>query len=472
MPPTPTQPPRVAVLGGGITGLTAALELNEAEPFVDWKLFDAAPRLGGVLQTVDHDGYRVELSADNFLTRDPWATDLCRRVGLEDELLETDPARRRALVVCRGRVQRVPSGFVLMSPQKAWPILASPILSLRGKARLAAEPFVPARRDAADESLASFARRRLGTEVYQRLVQPLVAGIYTADPEKLSLRATLPQFLQQEAEHGSLTRAALKAKRTRERNESGARYSQFVAPRLGMQQLVDAIRDRLPQNRVETGVRVDNCEPTVGGRWRLLDDAGQSLGLFDGVVVTLPAKHAAQAVRAANEKLASELASIEYAGASVVCFGVKQEQITRPIDGFGFVVPAIERRRLIAASFASYKFPGRAPDGRVLVRVFVGGALQPELAELDDEQLAMLARQELADLVGLEGEPETTRVVRWPGAMPQYHVGHLDRVERIEALTQDHPGLELAGAAYRGVGIPQCVRSAQSAVERLLSKLR
>lgn len=464
--------PRIAILGGGITGLAAALRLNDSPRPIDWTLFESSPRLGGVLETVDVEGYRLELSADNFLTRDPWATDLCCRVGIEDDLLPTDPARRRALVLNRGVVRRVPEGFVLMSPQKAWPILASPILSLAGKARLAAEALVPRREDDADESIAAFARRRLGREAFERLVQPLVAGIYTADPDRLSMRATMAQFVTQEREHGSLTRAALAKKNPKaaeERGESGARYGLFVAPRHGMQQLIDATAACLPGERLRTGTAVASVQCANADRWRLTDPDGGSLGEFDEVIVTTPAYVAARQLAEAAPGLADTLGQIEYAGCSVVCLGVKTSQVKKPIDGFGFVVPAVEGRRLIAASFSSYKFPGRAPDERILLRVFVGGALQPELAELENAELIQIVRAELGDLVGLTGEPDFARVARWPRRMPQYHVGHLDRVARIEEQAAE-AGIQLAGAAYRGVGVPQCIHSGQQAAERAVAR--
>lgn len=470
--PANHRPRRVAILGGGITGLAAALRLEEADQEIDWHLYEAAPRLGGILETVQEGGYRIERSADNFLTRDPWAIDLCRRVGLEEELLPTDPARRRALVVCRGEVQRVPEGFVLMSPQKIGPILRSPILSVGGKARLAAEPFIPTRKDQSDESVASFVRRRLGREAFERLVQPLVAGIYTADPERLSMNATMHQFVEQEQQHGSLARAAIAKRRQANtgRSESGARYGLFVAPRLGMQQLIDAIENRLPARRLHKNAQVERVERTTADGWRVSPSALRESEDFDELIITLPAQPAADVLRTADAALSERLAAIEYAGCSVVCLGVAASQVTRPIDGFGFVVPAIEDRRLIAASFASYKFPGRAPDQRLLIRVFVGGALQPELGTLDDRRLIEIALEELHDLVGLQGPPELAQVARWPQRMPQYHVGHLDRVEAIEQRAAQI-GLELAGAAYRGVGIPQCIHSGEQAAERVLGRL-
>ncbi|MGL4512743.1 MAG: protoporphyrinogen oxidase [Lacipirellulaceae bacterium] len=475
--PDPTAPPprRVAIVGGGIAGLAAAHWLVENAPAAQWTLFESTPRLGGVLETERFDApggeWLVERSADNFLNRDPWATDLCQRVGIASDLLPTDPARRRALVVSRGVVRPVPPGFVLMSPWPIGPTLNSSVLSVAGKLRLACEPLVPRRRDPSDESVASFARRRLGREVFERLVQPLVGGIYTADPEKLSMRATLPQFVEQERTHGSLLRAAWRAGRQpssiEDATESGARYGLFLAPRGGMKQLIDAVAARLPAERVKLSRPVAAIERTgAAPGWNVVDPRGDSLGRFDSVIVATPAHHAARIVRGVDTGLADELAAIEYAGASVVCLGLRADQVANPINGFGFVVPAIEKRGVLAVSFASLKFPGRAPDGGLLARAFVGGALDPQRAELDDDALVRLAADELRALVGLRGEPLWGRVVRWPRSMPQYHVGHVERVERIEARVAAIARLELAGAAYRGVGVPQCVRSGELAAQR------
>lgn len=465
--------PSVAILGGGIAGLSAALKIHESRPSLDWTLFESEANLGGVLQTTRRDGWLIERAADNFLTREPSALELCRRIGIEEELLETNPHRRRALVVNRGRVARVPEGFVLASPRSLWPTLTSSVLSLRGKLRLACEPLIPRRpkQAADDESVARFASRRLGREAFERLVQPLVAGIYTADPEKLSMEATLPQFLRQEEEHGSLWRAARRSPSSGEDSESGARYGLFLAPREGMHSIVETVSRRLPEERIRCGTRVLRVEKLTEG-WNVVGPDNAPLGRFDAVILAVPSYRAAELLSDAAVELSQELAAIEYAGVSIVCLGVREDQVTRPIDGFGFVAPIVERRRIVATSFSSYKFPDRSPEGRLLIRVFVGGALQAELAELPDKELIRIAQEELADLVGLRGEAELTEVARWPRRMPQYHVGHLDRVDTIERLAECEDGLELAGAAYRGVGVPQCVRSGEHAAMRVLDRLR
>lgn len=476
-PRTPTPPPhsgnkpttRIAVIGGGISGLAAAHRLGEIRPECEVQVLEASPQLGGVLQTVRQGDYLIETAADNFITKLPWAEELCERLGLADELLPTEPSLRKALVVSRGKIEPVPQAFVLMSAGKLWPLVTTPILSLPGKLRLALEPLVARRRDPSDpsdESVASFVRRRLGNEAFERLVQPLVAGIYTADPERLSMRAAMPKYFEQEQQYGSLWRGRRLEKST---TESGARYGAFVAPKLGMGQLVTTLAERLPQDAIKCNTPVRSVMP-AGSAWRVELADGQS-SEYTGVVLATPAPHVAESVNAFAPELAASLGKIEYSSVAIAVLAVARRDIAKPLRGFGFVVPSVERRRIIAASFASLKFPGRAPDDQVLVRVFIGGALQPELLEGDDKQLISLAREELGDLIGLGGEPAYQSVFRWPASMPQYHLGHHSLVDRIEQLVAQQPGLELAGNAYRGVGIPQCIRSGELAAERILSQL-
>jgi oxygen-dependent protoporphyrinogen oxidase len=463
-------PSRVAILGGGISGLAAAHRLTEIAPQCEVRLFEAQERLGGILQTIRRGDYLIERSADMFTTREPWALDLCKRVALADELIETDQRFRKALIVFRGKLYPVPEGFQLLTPSKLWPMAASPLLSTTGKLRMAGEYLVPPRRTPGDESLASFVRRRLGPEAFERLVQPLVGGIYTADPEKLSMAATLPQFLEMERRNGGLLRSILKvpAKRERQDEGSGARYGQFLAPRQGMSQLVDAVAARLPAGCVKLQMRVDALAK-VNDQWMLTLSNGATEA-FDAVIFALPtSKH--PLLTAVDAALATLLSQIEHASCSVVVLGYRRSQIKHPLNAFGFVVPAIEKRKVIAGSFASIKFPGRAPDDRVLIRVFIGGALQPELARWPEDELISLAQAELAALIGASGEPEVAEVVRWLDAMPQYHVGHLDLVAQIESRAAEIPRFALAGNAYRGVGIPFCIRSGEQAAERVIDRL-
>ena len=476
---------RVAVIGGGITGLAAAHHLRELNPSLQVTLFEASSRLGGVLETRREHGCLIERSADMFTTRDPWALDLCRRLGFADQLINTNLANRQAYVVHRGRLQAVPEGFTLMSPARIGPVLRTPLLSCRGKLRLAGEYFIPRRRETTDESLQQFAVRRFGQETYERLIQPLIGGIYTADPTRLSMQATMKQFIDLEREYGSCIRGMRsKSKRSvsaaepaAARGESGARYGMFVAPRGGFSTLVDALAQRLPAGCVQLNAvvasvtRIANDNGPTAGRWRVqLQGEEASERQFDSVILAAPAPHAAKMVTGFDQGLSDLLLRIEYAGAAVVVAGYARHAITRPINGFGFVVPLVERRRILAGSLASVKFAGRAPDDLVLTRTFLGGACQPELLKWSDVELANAAREELAELLGISQPPGFAEVVRWEGKMPQYHVGHLQLVDQIEERERSWPGLALAGNAYRGVGIPFCIRSGEQAAERLLAQ--
>jgi len=455
-------PQRVAIIGGGITGLAAAHRLGELSPRTEVTVFEAAARAGGILQTELRDGYLIERAADMLSTKDPWALDLCRRIGFEDDLIGTNDAHRRALVVHRGKLQPVPEGFTLMSPARLWPVVKTPLLSWRAKVRLACERFVSAKRDDRDESLEAFATRRLGREVYQRLVQPLIGGIYTADPTQLSMQAAMPEFVAMEREFGNLTRGVREKAAKQQRAGTGARYGLFVAPRHGMSTLVDALTARLPAGCLQLGTTVEQIQRHAG-TWRLrLAGAEQPLE-FDALIAAVPSHVAASLLDSIDAELSRELAAISYASVAIPVLGYRREQIAHPLNGFGFVVPFVERRQILSVSFASVKFSGRAPDDCVLLRVFIGGACQGELVELPDEKLFEIAERELAELLGAQGEPQLRALVRWRNAMPQYHLGHLQRVARIDERAAKVPSLALAGNGYRGVGIPYCIRSGEQA---------
>ena len=472
---SPPQPHRVAVIGGGISGLAAAHRLLQLQPDANLTLLEAGARLGGALHTHRDGDLLIEQGADSFLTAPAAARQLCEQLGIADELIPVSRENRRALVVCRGQLQPVPPGFVLMAPHRLKEIWKSPILSLRGKLRIMREPWVRPppgiQQEDYDESVASFARRRLGWEVCERLVQPLMAGIYVADAERLSLAATQPRFLQAERDYGSLwgyVRAA-RAKGNREGGSSGARYDAFVTPSLGVGQLVDALAASLPPNAIQMNAPVQQVSRRAN-HW-LISRPNSAPEIYDGLLLAVAAPVAGALLQQIDEGLADKLCQIRHASSVVVSLVYRCDQIRAPLDAFGLVAPAMERRKIIAASFASQKFPGRAPANMTILRVFLGGTLQPDLVELPDEQLIALASAELDDLMGVVGDPEMYQVKRWRDAMPQYDVGHLALVKQIEEAAGQHPGLALAGNAYRGVGIPHCIAYAQQAAERIHQSL-
>ncbi|MDX2170372.1 MAG: protoporphyrinogen oxidase [Deltaproteobacteria bacterium] len=461
--------PRVAVIGGGITGLAAAHRLVELaaaqQRALEVRLYEQAARAGGVIATERPDGYVVELGPDSFLSEKPAALRLCERLDLTGQLVGTQEEFRRTYVVRDGRLHPLPDGFLLMAPTRMWPLLTTPLFSWSGKLRMGLDLLLP-RGPGGDESLSAFVTRRLGREALERVAQPLVGGIYTADPASLSLAATMPRFLEMERRERSVVRAMWRQQRQAARREgSGARWSLFLSFDGGLQCLVDALVARLPAGTLRCGLAVGGIGRAADGRWRLAD--GEPA---DAVLVAAPAPAAAALVRDLDATLADDLAGIPYASSATVTLAYRREDVPHPLDGFGFVVPHVERRALLAGTFSSLKYPGRAPDGTVLIRAFVGGALQPELVELSDAALLRSVRQELGELLGVRVEPLLSRIARWRRAMPQYQVGHLDRIARIRSRAAAL-GLHLAGNAYEGVGIPDCIRSGETAAEALFAGL-
>ncbi len=469
-------PVRVVVVGGGVTGLAAAYRLVELGARrvipVEVTVCEAGPRPGGTIDTEQREGYLIEAGPDAFLTEKPWALDLCRRIGLDAHLVGTRPIHRRTFVVRAGRLHPLPDGFALLAPTRLGPLLRSRLFSWRGKARMALDLVLPARPADGDESLGRFVTRRLGREALERAAQPMVAGIYTADPDALSLAATMPRFLAMERRHGSVIRGLRRARDGH--GAGGPRWSLFVAPADGMAALVAALASRLPPGALRLRRRVVSLErsPERAGdgapAYRVALDDGSTLRA-GGVVLACGSHEAARLVGNLDPDLAGLLRGIPYASSAVVTLAYRREEIAHPLDGFGFVVPKVEGRPIIACTFSSVKFLGRAPEGRVLLRVFLGGALDPGVLERDDAHLARTAADELRMLLGATAPPHLVRVHRHTAAMPQYLVGHLDRVSAIEQRAARLPGLALAGAAYRGVGIPDCIRSGEEAAERVLA---
>ncbi len=477
--PADTVGHRIAVVGAGITGLSAALKLIALRDDVQVDVFETSDRVGGAIRTELRDGFLVEHGPDSFITTKPGGIRLCDDLGFSDQLIGTEEQHRRSLVVHRGRPVPIPEGFMLMAPAKPMAILKTPILSMRGKLRLLSEYWRRPRVPEGDESLASFVRRRFGAETLDRLVQPLVGGIYTSDPERLSLQATMPRFPAMEQEHGSVIRATLKAARGSRGEDkavsgSGARYGLFAAPVEGLSSLVETLQRRLEESgRVifHFKSRVQGVQANQGRskRWTLTGDASlETGGAFDQIVLTTPAWVTAQLLAGCRDpQLSERLAEIEYASSAIVVTGHQLSDFRDSLNAFGLVVPEKEHRQVLAVSFSSRKFAGRAPDGQVLLRTFVGGAMQPELFDRSDEELLQIVDTELRELLGMCKEPKFAVVSRHARAMPQYYVGHLDLVRDIEQRIAQFDGLELAGNAYTGVGIPDSISSGYAAAERM-----
>jgi oxygen-dependent protoporphyrinogen oxidase len=464
-----TRPHRIAVLGGGLSGLAAAHRLSElsterGQP-LEVHLFEANAQLGGSIWTDSVDAYPVvDGGADMFITDKPWGLALAERLGLGPKLISPGSKYRRSLVLHNGQPVEVPEGFTLMAPTQWLPMVKTPLLSWRGKARMAADVLLPRGEHGPDddESIGSFVRRRFGQELLDRMVQPLVGGIYTGNPEHLSLKATLPRFLEMERDDRSVTLGAIKRGRAASKGTSGARYGLFVSPKGGMGVLIQRLAERVEKTAtIHLQARVDRLERSAAGYH--LHGPQAANAPFDAVLLALPAFASATLLEKLAPELSRDLASIPYASTAVAVSGHALADVKHPLDAFGLVIPHIERRRVLAISFSSRKLENRAPRGCVQLRTFIGGAMQPELYNLSDARLEGIVLDELHALLGVDGTPDFIRIGRHPRAMPQYLVGHLSKVEAIERATAQIPGLALAGNAFRGVGIPDCIHSGESA---------
>lgn len=457
---------RIVIIGGGISGLAAAHRVLELNKSAKVTILEASDRLGGTIHTEHRDGFLIERGPDSFISEKPHAIALAKRLGIESQLIQTNEEYRRSFIVRDGRLRAVPEGFQLMAPSRMWPFLTSDIFSVPGKVRMAADLLLPRKsaNGSNDESLASFVRRRLGEEALVRMAQPMVGGIYTADPETLSLRATLPRFLDMEQKHRSLILGMLRLGRAQKTGTSGARYSLFVSFERGMQTLVE------PLTRINADLRVNTRAQrlTFDRGWTLTTDKDEQIKA-DAVCLAVPAYVAASLLDDTHKQLAQKLREIKYASTATINFAYRRAAIKHPLNGFGFVVPFVEKRSLIACTFSSVKFSGRAPEGHVLLRAFAGGALQPEIFALDEAEIARRVEADLRGLLGISEDPLFVEIAKWERSMPQYEVGHLERVEEIERMTSEVPGLTLSGNAYRGAGIPDCVRSGEASARECLN---
>jgi oxygen-dependent protoporphyrinogen oxidase len=459
---------RVAIIGGGISGLAAAFELEErrrAGVQLEYTLYESSLRLGGVLHTEKIDGCVIEAGPDSFVTEKPWAADLCRTLGIGDQLIGSNDADRKTYILTGGRLVEMPDGLMFMVPTKILPTGLSPLFSWKTKLRMTRELFHPPRAVDRDESVADFVERHYGREMVDRLADPLLSGVYGGESATLSVRAVLPRFAEMERTHGSLGRAMLAARKKMGKGPRKPAPPLFTTLKDGMQHLAESVTTRLTADSLLTNATVQAIQPEAGG-WVV--SAGMQSDHFDAVVIALPGLAAANVLRLTSGLLAHELAAVQYSSSITVGIGYDREVRHCLPPGFGFLVPRSEGKRLLAATFVHNKFPHRAPEDRALLRCFFAGVNAENVWPLSDDQIVGIVRNELLQIIGLRAEPLFSRVYKWKSAMAQYSVGHLERLERIERLRQQLPGLTLAGNAYRGIGVPDCVRSGREAAKLAL----
>lgn len=502
------RPRRVVIVGGGITGLAAAyrlLKLAGEAGRVSVTLLEGRPELGGNIRTErTADGLVIDGGPDAFVITKPQATALCKELGLGERLIGTTAENRKVYILHAGRLHALPEGMVLTVPSRVMPMARTRLLSWRAKARMALDLVLPVRRAPSgddDESIGQFMRRRLGSEVTERIAEPLLGGIFAGDVEALSARSTFPQLVELEERHGSLIKGVLAQRKARSAaasassapsqskdNKNEKAPSAFYSLIGGMGELIETLAAEVSRRGgdIRTSTRVERItEPEGAGsksgapgpRFRVhtqhAPDAESAPAVIeaDDLIIALPGYAAAHALRDLDPELTSILRSIPYESTATVFFGFRRHEVPHPLDATGLIIPKTERRRALAATFVTSKWEHRAPPDVALFRVFVGGHRDPRALEQNDESLIRLARDELTALLGVRADPFFIRVFRHERGSAQPVVGHADRMKRARHQVAKHPGLHLAGAAFEGVGIPDCVRQANEVAARIAESL-
>lgn len=455
---------KVAVIGGGITGLTAAYRLQEASAKVDILLLEASDRLGGKIGTERVDGFVIESGPDCFLSRKPRGVALCEALGITAELVGRDPRHAQTFVLRNGRLHSLPEGLTGMIPTNLDALTHSTLLSEEAIARVAQEPTLPPAPANGDESLAAFVSRRLGREAFENLIEPLMGGIYAGQADQLSLAATFPHLRQLELKHGSLLRGLTQ----RLPATSEPAYPPFVSFPQGMETLVEQLAAKLDGVDVRLNTAVTHIEKTVNG-YRLIVNGSELHTQV--VIVTTPTFVSSCLIANLDPELAAALAGIPYADTALVNLAFDKTDIP-PLDGYGYVIPRAEEREALACTWSSLKWNGRAPEDKLLLRVYIGRYGQPDVTQYNDERLLAIAQSEISETLRITARPLLQRIIRYPKALPQFNLGHLERIAYIKDRLANHPGLFMAGAAFDGVGIPDCIASGETAVTQSLAFLR
>ena len=439
----------VVIVGGGIAGLATAFELSRRG--LSFVVLERAARAGGVILSEEIDGFTIDGGPDALLIQKPEAIALCKEIGLGDRLVSTKPPRL-AYIQRGGRLHALPAASVLGIPTRIGPFARTTLFSWGGKLRMGGELFVPQRRDDADESIGAFMRRRFGDEAVSYLAEPLLAGIHAGDVERLSMRALFPRLVDAERKHGSLLKAFRNSISTRHSTISSE--GAFKSLPGGLSEMVHALVAALGPEQVRTGTRVDAI--TGRGPFAVRTSAGETIDA-QAVVLATPAYATSPLMQDRDEEIARLAGQVPYASAATVVLAFERRHVRDPLIGSGFVVPRVERTGILAASWLSSKWPHRAPEDRVLMRTFIGGARDPRALERDDAELIRTSLAALTPLLGIERAPLLTRVYRWDRGNAQHEVGHLERMAAIDRALARHPGLFITGSGFRGVGIPDCV---------------
>lgn len=474
---------KIIIIGGGIAGLSAAYYAAKKIPDAQITLIEASEHWGGKINTDrvnfddGADAFIIEGGPDTFLATKPWGVALCTELGLADRLHGTNPHKKNTYVLNKGRLLPLPDGLAMMIPTNVQAILKSGLVSWVSKARMGLDFVIPTKTTSEDESLGTFVSRRLGREAYENLIEPLMSGIYAGDGDQLSLASTFPYLRDLEVKYGSLARGALQMRKQSNGKAVQGSRSAFLTPTTGLAEIVEALVESIKWKvdlRLTTRVdsvnhlTPDALRPAQDSAWHLTLHNGETL-TADGIILATPAYITGQLLASFDPKLASVLESIGYASTATVSLAYRQSDLPRDLDGYGYVIPRREGRKALACTWTSTKFPHRAPEGYALIRVFVGRGGQD--VPRNENELLDLAKEELRLTLGIHAEPLLQRVFMFDKAMPQYNLGHPEKLKQIDCALEKHPGLALAGNGYRGIGIPDCIHSGELAVERILSSM-
>ncbi|HEY3374691.1 MAG TPA: protoporphyrinogen oxidase [Candidatus Aquicultor sp.] len=478
---------KVAIVGGGVTGLAAAYSISkaiDAGADLDYIVLEKDQRFGGKIMTVrTDDGYVIEGGPDCFVSTKPQIFELAKQLGFEERFICSNDELKKTYILADKKLREMPDGLMMMVPTKILPFITTDLFTWPGKIRMAMDLVIPKKKEPGDETLASFVTRRLGREALDRIAEPLVAGIHAGDPDTMSLEATFPNFLEMEQNYGSMIRGMLASRKAQ---MSASKKAQADAPsdkprpkrtffmtfKGGMLDLIDVLVKALDKDKIVKGAEVKSIDEVKGANgqtsYKLIMADGATIEA-DAVILASPANSSGNLVRSVDSQMADVLTEIPQVSSATVTMAFRTKDLKHDLKGFGFVVPSVEGRNIMATTWSSSKWSYRAPDGEhAIIRAFVGGAKAQEKAFMSDDEMKAAVRAELKDILGIDAEPIHTWIFRWPNGMPQYTTGHMDRVNKIDERMAEHPGLYLAGGSYRGVGVPDCVasgtKSAESAV--------
>ncbi len=471
---------KIVIIGGGISGLTTIYYLRkylkEKNLSAEIQLIEKSDRFGGQIKT-EHDGeFIFEGGTDCFIREKPWALQLCKELGIEENLVNTKDENSGTFIYRKGKLHKLPEGLMLLVPTKFLPFATTGLFSLCGKLRMALEVFIPKKKNDSDETLERFVIRRFGRELLEMIAEPLIAGIHSGDPEKMSIQSSFPRFHQMEKDYGSLTRATLAARKKmnemlKKRDPGAPQRSFFISFKNGMSEFVEKILERIKEIRIDTGCEVSSVTKNDYGRFTIHLADGNSV-TADSVVVTTPAYVSSKLLEGINGPMSESMNNIPYIKTGIISMVYKKSDIEKVLPrAFGFLVPRVEKRKIMAATFTSLKWPNRCPDDYIMLRCFVGGKENQHLIEQDDETLLNTARNELKSIIGIDAEPVTCRIFRWIDNMPQYNIGHRELIETIDRGIMENRGLYVTGSAYKGIGIPDCINNAEITARRIVDEI-